>query len=172
MIGARGCPFKCIYCASDNRIRFRPTKHIEDEIAIVKERYGISNFSFEDDSFTFKKDRALDLCKRIKKYNIHWSCSTRVDLIDEEIVKNMDKTTDKYCWIELAAMLPNQKMVRGEYVNLQNIGNENQLIEPKQKLAQVVVVPIATPQIVETKQDPALMNTSRGSGGFGSTGEF
>ena len=58
------------------------------------------------------------------------------------------------------------------YVNLQNIGNENQLIEPKQKLAQVVVVPIATPQIVETKQDPALMNTSRGSGGFGSTGEF
>lgn len=32
----------------------------------------------------------------------------------------MQKTTEKYCWIELAAMLPGQKMARGEYVHLQD----------------------------------------------------
>tara|TARA_Y100000593_G_scaffold94950_1_gene197528 strand:- start:2631 stop:3107 length:477 start_codon:yes stop_codon:yes gene_type:complete len=58
------------------------------------------------------------------------------------------------------------------YVNLQNIGRQNQMIEPNQKIAQAVVVPIATPEIVETKHDPASGETSRGSGGFGSTGEF
>ena len=31
----------------------------------------------------------------------------------------MQQTTDKYRWIELAAMLPSQKMARGEYVRLQ-----------------------------------------------------
>ncbi len=58
------------------------------------------------------------------------------------------------------------------YVNLQNIGRQNQMIEPSQKIAQAVVVPIVTPQIVETVTDPAVDNTSRGSGGFGSTGDF
>ena len=58
------------------------------------------------------------------------------------------------------------------FVNLQNIGKQNQMLEPFQKIAQAVVVPIVTPEIVETAQDPALDGTSRGSGGFGSTGEF
>ena len=58
------------------------------------------------------------------------------------------------------------------YVNLQNIGRQNQMVEPNQKIAQAVVVPIVTPQIVEITQDPAEGETSRGSGGFGSTGDF
>jgi len=58
------------------------------------------------------------------------------------------------------------------YVNLQNIGRQNQMLEPFQKIAQAVVVPIATPRIVEALKDPALDNTSRGSDGFGSTGDF
>lgn len=32
----------------------------------------------------------------------------------------MQQTTDKYCWIELAAMTPDQKMARGECVCLQD----------------------------------------------------
>ena len=58
------------------------------------------------------------------------------------------------------------------YVNLQNIGRENQVIEPFQKIAQAVIVPIVTPEVVETQQDPTLDGTARGSGAFGSTGEF
>ena len=32
----------------------------------------------------------------------------------------MQQTTEKYCWIELAAMLQCRKMARGEYVRLQD----------------------------------------------------
>ena len=58
------------------------------------------------------------------------------------------------------------------YVNLQNIGKTNQRIAPGQKIAQAVVIPIVTPDIWETPHDPAIRRTARGSGGFGSTGEF
>ena len=58
------------------------------------------------------------------------------------------------------------------YINLQNVGKTNQKISNGQKIAQMVVVPIATPVIWETPHDPAMHQTTRGSGGFGSTGEF
>jgi dUTP pyrophosphatase len=58
------------------------------------------------------------------------------------------------------------------FVNLQNIGTADQTIEPGVKLAQGVFIPITAPILVETEQDMVYArNTSRGAGGFGSTGE-
>ena len=56
------------------------------------------------------------------------------------------------------------------YVNLHNIGGHTKTINPGQKIAQAVLVPISICGIRETGTDPAEQNTNRGSGGFGSTG--
>ena len=56
------------------------------------------------------------------------------------------------------------------YVNLHNIGGSTKTIKPGQKIAQAVLVPVITCGIEETTEDPSHMNTSRSSGGFGSTG--
>ena len=57
------------------------------------------------------------------------------------------------------------------FVNLQNIGENTQYIEPGQKIAQGVFVRIEKPQIQEISEDNIYgAKTSRGSGGFGSTG--
>lgn len=54
-------------------------------------------------------------------------------------------------------------------VKLYNLGNEKVLIEKGQKISQLVILPIITP-------DPVLVDsleeTERGTGGFGSTGAF
>ena len=56
------------------------------------------------------------------------------------------------------------------YVNLHNIGGTTRIIKPGQKIAQAVLVPIVTCGVEEATEDPSQMNTSRSSGGFGSTG--
>ena len=57
---------------------------------------------------------------------------------------------------------------RGEVgVILINLGDEPYLVEAGARIAQLVIVPFASPRIVEVD---ALPGTKRGSGGFGSTG--
>jgi len=53
------------------------------------------------------------------------------------------------------------------HVMLFNAGQETLKIVPGQKIAQLVIYPIITPQVVEVDK---LDETERGDGGFGSTG--
>ena len=57
---------------------------------------------------------------------------------------------------------------RGELkVLLINLGTESVVIAPKQRIAQLVIAPVAHATLIEVKQLPS---TERGDGGFGSTG--
>jgi len=56
------------------------------------------------------------------------------------------------------------------FVNLQNIGLTTQYIQPGDKIAQAVLVPIVHCGIEEVYEDNLNAKTLRGIGGFGSTG--
>ena len=57
---------------------------------------------------------------------------------------------------------------RGEYnTHLVNLGNEPYTIEEGDKVSQILIVPVAIVEIIETD---TLSESSRGMGGFGSTG--
>ena len=57
---------------------------------------------------------------------------------------------------------------RGEIcVGLTNHGKETFVIEPNMRIAQLILMPVITPEIEETEE---LTDTIRGEGGFGSTG--
>lgn len=59
---------------------------------------------------------------------------------------------------------------RGEIcVGLVNLSDEEYTISPKERIAQLVLMPILSAKIVETS---VLDETVRGSGGFGSTGKI
>jgi dUTP pyrophosphatase len=57
------------------------------------------------------------------------------------------------------------------FVNLHNIGIRTQYLQPGDKIAQAVLIPIVHCGIEEVMQDDLNNNTMRGEGGFGSTGE-
>lgn len=58
---------------------------------------------------------------------------------------------------------------RGEImVGLRNLGEEDYVILPNERIAQLVLMPIFTPEIEEVEN---LSETIRGNGGFGSTGK-
>ena len=54
-------------------------------------------------------------------------------------------------------------------VKLYNLGNDRVFIEKGQKISQLVIMPIITPELEEVDD---LEATERGNGGFGSTGAF
>lgn len=86
LIGARGCPFNCSFCATEHKVRTRSAAHILKEIEYVNKNFGITHFRFQDDSFSFSKKRAIDICNTLKETGFTWECNTRVDLLDDDIV--------------------------------------------------------------------------------------
>ena len=57
---------------------------------------------------------------------------------------------------------------RGEvHVGLRNSGKVAYTVEPGERIAQLIVMPVCTPELLETD---TLSETERGEGGFGSTG--
>ena len=59
---------------------------------------------------------------------------------------------------------------RGEVcAGLCNVSDKPYVIEPDERVCQMVIAPVLTPEIVEVGD---LNDTERGAGGFGSTGSF
>ena len=91
---SRGCPYGCTYCSTDTRrVSYRSIDNVLKEIRLVKEKYGTSQFSFKDDSFTVNRKRVEDLCDRLikEKFNINWECNTRVNLINDDLLLKMKR---------------------------------------------------------------------------------
>jgi len=95
MLTSRGCLFGCSYCFHmwNRRVRFRSVPNIIEEIREVRRDFGTAQFSLKDDSFTVRKSHVLAFCEALMKepFRIGWSCTTRVDIIDEELVIAMKK---------------------------------------------------------------------------------
>ncbi|MDD5136354.1 MAG: radical SAM protein [Candidatus Omnitrophica bacterium] len=91
MITSRGCPFQCRFCLQQNTgWRYREIPGIIEEMRQCIDS-GIKNFFIFDETFTVNKKRILDLCDEIirRKMRINWSCRSRVDTIDGEIMDRM-----------------------------------------------------------------------------------
>ena len=92
---SRGCPYDCSYCNSktiwNRRVRFVGLDRILEEIRYLKKAFNVTHITFMDDSFTVNRKRILEFCQMLieQKIGITWSCLTRADLVDEEIVCRM-----------------------------------------------------------------------------------
>lgn len=94
---SRGCPYDCAFCNSNaiwmRKVRFVEIPNVMKEIDYLREKFKLTNFNFVDDSFTVNKKRMYEFCNILlqEKKNITWSCLTRVDLLDEDLISIMRK---------------------------------------------------------------------------------
>jgi len=89
---SRGCPYKCAYCSNYTRkVRSRSIENVIKEICIVQSQYNTKQFLIKDDSFTVNKKRVAEFCDEIqkRKLKLNWECTTRLDLIDDDLIKKM-----------------------------------------------------------------------------------
>lgn len=91
MVTTRGCPGRCTFCstrAMGERIRVRDASLLADEIEFLVKNYGIKEISFYDDTISWHKvnfTRTLEEIIR-RKLDITWSCMSRVDMVDYEML--------------------------------------------------------------------------------------
>jgi anaerobic magnesium-protoporphyrin IX monomethyl ester cyclase len=95
-ITSRGCPYKCIFCASNRiyglPIRYRSPENVLAEVDMLVEKYGIREMIFVDDSFLQSKSRAVKLFQGLieRKYDLVWkSNNLSIFLMDDEILEMM-----------------------------------------------------------------------------------
>ena len=94
VITTRGCPYRCTYCYhpfQNQRVRFHSAERIIEEVKLLKSRYQVKSILFGDDLFTVNKMRVYRICDLLEKerLNIKWMSSSRVDSIDEDMLKRM-----------------------------------------------------------------------------------
>jgi radical SAM superfamily enzyme YgiQ (UPF0313 family) len=94
---ARGCPFNCAFCSSPQiwgrSVRNRPIGHVMEELDLLKNKQGVDVIYFKDETFTMNKRRVIELCKAMidAKLDIVWTCDTRTDCLNKEILYWMRK---------------------------------------------------------------------------------
>ncbi|MEW6416750.1 MAG: radical SAM protein [Nitrospirota bacterium] len=93
---SRGCPANCSFCGSPQfwgrKVRFHSPEYFVEQLERLY-RKGITFFYVSDDTFTMRKDRVIQICKKIieKDLKINWFAISRVNYIDEEILYWMRK---------------------------------------------------------------------------------
>ena len=98
IIVTRGCPFSCTFCAgkciTGSKVRKRSSSNVVDEIRYLKKDFHVNEFMIEDENFTMHKDLVLELCRKLIKENINWSCPSgvRLDTLDLDMLRIMEKS--------------------------------------------------------------------------------
>jgi radical SAM superfamily enzyme YgiQ (UPF0313 family) len=95
MMTSRGCAWSCTFCGSETTwgrgFRANSLDYVLSAMAKVASRLPVKMIQIKDDTFTTQKNRVLSLCQKMRerKMGFFWSCDTRVDLLSDELLKEM-----------------------------------------------------------------------------------
>jgi radical SAM superfamily enzyme YgiQ (UPF0313 family) len=93
MLTNYGCPYQCNYCISEKiDFKYRPLENIIPELEKL-DKLGIREIFIKDFTFGIPADVVKGLCEEmITKFpKLSWICSSRVNVLDEEMLKLMKK---------------------------------------------------------------------------------
>ncbi|MGB2705877.1 MAG: radical SAM protein, partial [Candidatus Omnitrophota bacterium] len=102
VLTGRGCPYACAFCAAGTfygkKPRLRSPERIVSEMKRVKEKYGIKDFLFWSENAISERKQIYDISHGLAKDvpGVKWVCNGRVDMVDEELLKEMKKAG---CWM-------------------------------------------------------------------------
>ncbi len=101
MVTSRGCTAGCKYCIKHVTyqwsVRLHSPERILQEMWLLHD-LGIHNIHMYADLFTINREQVVQLCQLIIKegLKVKWTCNSRVDYVDEEMLKLMGRAG---CWM-------------------------------------------------------------------------
>jgi anaerobic magnesium-protoporphyrin IX monomethyl ester cyclase len=96
IVTSRGCPAGCKFCIKhvsyQTSVRVRSPQKIFEELQRLSD-LGVHNVHMYADLFTVNREQVVGLCKLIIEsgLKVHWTCNSRVDYVDEEMLQLMGK---------------------------------------------------------------------------------
>jgi len=91
----RGCPYPCSFCTASlyygKKLRKRPVTMVVDEIEENMGSFQVRDFFIWADTFTADRDYVKAFSREIviRDLNISWTCNSRVDTVDNEMLSLM-----------------------------------------------------------------------------------
>ncbi|HSD82366.1 MAG TPA: radical SAM protein [Anaerolineae bacterium] len=101
IVTSRGCTAGCKYCIKhvsyQFSIRLRSPENIMQELRVLK-NLGLKHVHMYADLFTVNREQVMKLCQMMidEKLGLTWTCNSRVDYVDEEMLKLMGKSGCTY----------------------------------------------------------------------------
>jgi len=95
IFASRGCSYNCYYCpypmGFGKRIVHRDVLRVVDEIENLYNKHNVRAILFRDQVFSMDWDKTIALCDEIikRKLKIEWVVETRLDRVNEQILRKM-----------------------------------------------------------------------------------
>jgi len=100
IVTSRGCPAGCKFCIKhvsyQTSVRIRSPHLILEELKLLAD-LGVHNVHMYADLFTVNREQVVELCRLIIEsgLKVRWTCNSRVDYVDEEMLQLMGRAG---CW--------------------------------------------------------------------------
>ncbi|WP_217558985.1 radical SAM protein [Streptomyces sp. GbtcB6] len=100
LVASRGCYASCTFCSihqiyGDHNVVRRSVESIADEMQSIKDRFGVSRFSFVDDLFIMPSPNGIrwihDFCDLLaeRKLEVNFYAEMRADTIEKSLVRRL-----------------------------------------------------------------------------------
>jgi radical SAM superfamily enzyme YgiQ (UPF0313 family) len=95
LMTSRGCPWACTFCGAETSwgrgFRSNSVAYTLAAMEAALARLPVKMIQIKDDTFTTNKKRVIELCRAIREKGLRffWSCDTRVDLLTDELLREM-----------------------------------------------------------------------------------
>ena len=94
MLSSRGCPYRCVFCATSrhtrNQVRYASAEYVAEEIEMLYKNYKIKYLTVYDDLFAVNIKRTVQIQQLLASKNLigkfNMSINIRADLITDELV--------------------------------------------------------------------------------------
>ena len=93
MVTSRGCPHQCVFCKmTSQKVCARSAVRVVEEFAEIA-ALGISDIQVYDDTFTWSRQRVVDICQGIldRGLKVRWAIRDRVNKADAEMYALMKR---------------------------------------------------------------------------------
>jgi len=94
IVTSRGCPAGCTFCIK--HVSYGPTMRVRSPVKLLEEiqvlhDLGVRHIHMYADLFTVNRDQVVGLCRAIidSGRKITWTCNSRVDFVDREMLQLM-----------------------------------------------------------------------------------
>ena len=141
VLAGRGCPYPCTYCFNDgykkihvaagmkgkDYTNLRSVTHVIEELKILEEKYGSTDFFFNDSTLTYNPKWIIEFCSEYIKFGLKatFSVNAVIPELTEEVCKALADT--KKCRLIRFGLETGNKQFR--YKTLRKSVKNSQMIE-------------------------------------------
>ena len=101
VVTSRGCPAGCTYCIK--HVSYGPTMRLRSPAKLLDEieklvSLGVRNIHMYADLFTVNRAQVMEICAGLieRRIRVKWTCNSRVDFVDREMLKAMAESGCHY----------------------------------------------------------------------------